>query len=152
MKWFRYYDMSSGGTEKTPYSNIYVEAASRPTADVVFTAHTGRDPGHTTCACCGEDYTVYEYTTIDEATADERGGQSVRQYVRQPDVLVIRNAPRHAAVAEQALRLRSMGVTRGAIVAWLRSQANESFALAANAIERDAHLAKPSAEVTNGKA
>lgn len=141
MKWFRYYDMSSGGTEKTPYSNIYVEAASRPTADVVFTAHTGRDPGHTTCACCGEDYTVYEYTTIDEATADERGGQSVRQYVRQPDVLVIRNAPRHAAVAE-----------RGAIVVWLRSQANESFALAANAIERDAHLAKPSAEVTNGKA
>lgn len=57
--WTRFFDMSSGGYEKLPFTTIWVEAPEAEAARI-FEDMTGRDPENVTCACCGSDYTFYE--------------------------------------------------------------------------------------------
>jgi len=70
--WTQFWDMHSGGDQKLDWAHIYIEQPedeARATFERVF----GRDPENVTCRCCGEDYTIQEYDTLEEATAYHRG-------------------------------------------------------------------------------
>ena len=107
--WTRFMDMHSGGGRKLQWSSIMIEAPEAEAIEV-FRNRFGRDPLKITCHCCGEDYSVSEYETLEEATAFGRGckptkgegwveewcGRVYRPYLTldehlaQGDVLVIR--------------------------------------------------------------
>jgi len=58
--WTRFFDMSSGGFEKTNYAIIWIEAPEEQATRVfenVFDIH----PFNITCACCGSDFSVDVY-------------------------------------------------------------------------------------------
>lgn len=57
--WTRFFDMSSGGSEKLGTTTIWIEESEHEATDL-FEQMFGRDPHNITCACCGEDYSVYE--------------------------------------------------------------------------------------------
>lgn len=54
-----FFDMCSGGSEKTDYKAYYFEA---PEIDAIelFMIITGLDPDHVTCDCCGADFSYSE--------------------------------------------------------------------------------------------
>lgn len=58
---FAFVDMHSGGRSKTSAEVWYVDAESEEAARERFTRHTGRDPDHVTCSCCGRDFWCTEY-------------------------------------------------------------------------------------------
>ena len=71
--WTHFHDMHSGGGLKIePYSHIFIEAPQEE-AELVFYNRFGRNPHRVTCSCCGEDYSVSEETTLEQATAYHRG-------------------------------------------------------------------------------
>ncbi len=74
--WTRFMDMHSGGGLKEPYGYIYIEAPFEE-AKRVFYNRFGHNPERVSCTCCGEDYSIDEHPTIEEATAFERGCLSV---------------------------------------------------------------------------
>jgi len=103
---------SGGSAQEEPYSKIYIEA-SRKEAKVIFRNRFGHDPDRVTCSCCGEDYSIYEYETLEACSAYYRNCRwskteekyieeadtaynknrkviPIEEYVRKPDVLVIR--------------------------------------------------------------
>lgn len=72
MTWTHFHDMHSGGGLKLDWPHIWIEA---PEAEAIriFETRFGRNPGHVTCNCCGEDYSLSESETLEQATAYERG-------------------------------------------------------------------------------
>ena len=75
MTWTLFWDMHSGGRTKVdPYDKIYIEAPLKE-AMAVFYSKFGRDPLHITCSCCGEDYSVDEYQSLERASAYLRNCQ-----------------------------------------------------------------------------
>jgi len=67
----RFMDMLSGGSQKEKFSHCYIEA-SEGVAKIVFHNRFGHDPENVTCSCCGDDYSISEYETLEDATAYER--------------------------------------------------------------------------------
>ncbi len=124
MSWTIFFDMhSGGGTKEPPYELILIEA---PIDDAVsvFYSRFGHSPYRVTCTCCGEDYSVDEYETLEKATAYHRncawvnggwvergaygGGlyKTLAKFINQEDVLVIpsdeiRDYERKADVPQQ---------------------------------------------------
>lgn len=89
-RWTKFFDLHSGGGRKTDWDLIVIEAPEDE-ARRLFKDRTGRDPDNVTCSCCGSDYSVYEVESLDVATAGERRrGESLDDYLRRADVLVIR--------------------------------------------------------------
>ena len=70
--WTSFMDMHSGGGLKEKWSHIYIEAPQNE-AKVIFYNRFGHNPERVTCTCCGEDYSICEHKTLNEATAYERG-------------------------------------------------------------------------------
>lgn len=70
--WTIFMDMHSGGRQKLDWPYIYIEA-SKEEAMSVFYSKFGRSPERVTCTCCGEDYSIDESETLEQATAYERG-------------------------------------------------------------------------------
>lgn len=70
--WTRFMDMHSGGGLKEGYGYIYIEAPCDE-AKVIFYNRFGHSPDRVSCTCCGEDYSIDEYPSIEKATAYERG-------------------------------------------------------------------------------
>lgn len=68
----RFMDMHSGGHLKTPYTHIYID---EPLGEAVrtFKELFKRDPDNVTCTCCGTDFVYEEYSSLEEATAYDRG-------------------------------------------------------------------------------
>jgi len=85
----------SGGVSKETYENIYIEA-SEEEAIAIFHNRFGHDPQRVSCTCCGEDYAVYEYENIEEASSFRRQQgareKTVEEYLASPSVLFIRAA------------------------------------------------------------
>lgn len=77
--WTCFFDMHSGGGQKLDYNKIYIEG-DEATARVEFKRRFGRNPDNVTCSCCGEDYDVCEYPTLEEARRFE---------YKSDDVLII---------------------------------------------------------------
>lgn len=94
--WTVFWDMHSGGGTKLAWDKIYIEAPE-DIAVRVFAAKFDRQADNVTCPCCGEDYSVSEYDSLEEASAYHRGdGPSsfrkfveLEDYVRQTDVKII---------------------------------------------------------------
>lgn len=55
--WTEFFDMSSGGSEKTEFRIIYIEADER-TAVSYFERRFGFSPYGETCECCGPDFYI----------------------------------------------------------------------------------------------
>lgn len=92
MTWTKFWDMhSGGGAKESPHENIYIEA-SEDEAVAIFYNRFGHDPNRTSCTCCGEDYSISEYESLDKATEYHRENrvQTLDEYIQNDDVLVIR--------------------------------------------------------------
>jgi hypothetical protein len=70
--WTRFMDMHSGGGSKEAWENIYIEAEEEK-AKVIFYNRFGHNPERVSCTCCGEDYSISESETLEQATGYERG-------------------------------------------------------------------------------
>lgn len=70
--WTRFMDMHSGGSLKEPQQYIYIEAERRE-AELIFQNRFGHNPYRVTCTCCGEDYSIDESETLEQASCFERG-------------------------------------------------------------------------------
>lgn len=102
LKWIHFWDMHSGGKIKEqPYKHIYIEATSQDEAEAIFYNRFGHNPNRVTCTCCGSDYSVSEYDTLEAATEFQRTKsdnctrrivKSLEAYCDREDVLVIRDA------------------------------------------------------------
>ena len=57
--WTKFFDMNSGGSEKTDWTTIYIELPEDEATEY-FEKRFGRDPHNVTCSCCGSDFIVYE--------------------------------------------------------------------------------------------
>lgn len=96
MSYFRFMDMSSGGLEKTAYSYIYIQAETEQEASKIFEDRLGCNPYNITCDCCGQDFTIREDSTLEEATKFDRWWNSfgedeegLLKYLSQKNVCVI---------------------------------------------------------------
>lgn len=69
--WTEFMDMHSGGGLKEKWEYIYIEAPEEE-AKVIFYNRFGHNPERVTCTCCGEDYSITEYKTLEEASAYNR--------------------------------------------------------------------------------
>lgn len=80
--------MHSGGSTKVkPYNKLYMEAPQR-IAEIVFYNRFGRNPHRITCTCCGEDYSLSEYDSLEQASAYHRNcayDKKEERWIEQPD-------------------------------------------------------------------
>ncbi len=74
--WTEFMDMHSGGGQKLDFAYCFIEAPEDE-ARRVFYARFGRNPNNVTCSCCGPDYSVSTYDTLEHATAYNRNLRSV---------------------------------------------------------------------------
>ncbi len=70
--WTHFMDMHSGGScKEEPYNHIFIEAPEEE-AVVIFYNRFDHNPNRISCTCCGQDYSISEYPTLEQATAYER--------------------------------------------------------------------------------
>ena len=70
--WFQFYDMHSGGGQKTDFEKIYIKASNEGEAYQIFEDKFGFSADNVTCECCGHDFWVSEYETLEDATECDR--------------------------------------------------------------------------------
>jgi hypothetical protein len=107
--WTEFWDMHSGGDLKEKWSQIFIEAPENE-AVIIFQNRFGHNPHRVTCTCCGSDYAVEEYYSLERATAFHRGcgydeeGNTIEQpstdtwrtyktldeFLKQDNILVVR--------------------------------------------------------------
>jgi hypothetical protein len=63
----RFFDLSSGGNNKEKWDIIIIKAP-KAKACKIFEKRFGHSPYDIACFCCGENYSVSEYETLEEAT------------------------------------------------------------------------------------
>jgi hypothetical protein len=117
--WTQFWDMHSGGrTKEEPFEKIYIQAPEEE-AKVIFYNRFGHNPERVSCTCCGDDYSISESKTFEQASAfhrdcewdanaGEKGAyvekvrtskyaganhkyQTAEEYMKNTDVLVIRH-------------------------------------------------------------
>lgn len=71
MVWTQFMDMHSGGGSKDKWEYIYIEAPESE-AKIIFFNRFEHNPERVTCTCCGDDYSINESETLEQATAFER--------------------------------------------------------------------------------
>jgi hypothetical protein len=86
--WTTFLDMHSGGDQKEKWGHIFIEAPEDE-AQVIFYNRFGHNPNRVTCTCCGNDYSVDEHPTLEEATEFHRKGRTVEEYRKDPTVLIV---------------------------------------------------------------
>lgn len=89
LSWFRFMDMHGGGDTKTPYAYVYVQSVNMDEAVEAFQDYLHVDPLKTTCTCCGEDFSIREGTTLEEASKYERHGHTLGAWLERKDILVL---------------------------------------------------------------
>ena len=70
--WTQFLDMHSGGGQKEKFSHCYIEAPENE-AKVIFYNRFGHSPERVSCTCCGEDYSISESETLEQASGYQRG-------------------------------------------------------------------------------
>ena len=85
-----FWDMHSGGIVKEPpYEQIFIEG-SRTEATEIFVSRFGHDPADVACPCCGENYAISEYETLEDAAKYHIGKhKGIGEYLDSPQVLVL---------------------------------------------------------------
>lgn len=88
--WTHFWDMHSGGGQKLKYAHIFIEA-SESEAKRIFQDKFHRDPDNITCDCCGSDYSISEYETLEAATSYHRRDKiSLEDFEKLEDICIIR--------------------------------------------------------------
>ena len=87
--WTRFMDMHSGGGQKEDFVRCYIEAPEAE-AVAIFYNRFRHNPNRVTCTCCGEDYSITESETLEDATEYDRGDVPLVEYCKQEGVCVIR--------------------------------------------------------------
>lgn len=89
--WVNFTDMHSGGGTKTRFENIYIEADSEERAIDIFKREFNEDPDDVACQCCGSNFSVTAYETLEDATSCDRqwSGKSLELYVKDLEVKII---------------------------------------------------------------
>lgn len=89
------WDMHGGGYTKTPYDHIFIEASEVEAAEELY-RRFGVDVDDVTCQCCGGDFSISEYDSIDEATRYHRTtygepepSVSVEDYIGRTEILYV---------------------------------------------------------------
>lgn len=83
--WTRFMDVHSGGGLKEDFQYCLIEAPEEE-AKIIFYNRFGHNPERVSCTCCGEDYSISESKSLEEATAYDRGCKWVKnKYVEEPD-------------------------------------------------------------------
>lgn len=80
---FRFFDMASGGRDKTKYETIIIEADNEQQAAQVFESKLEIDPYNTTCDCCGPDFSISSYETLDLAQQYDRESSKKIIYTKE---------------------------------------------------------------------
>lgn len=71
--WTHFWDMySGGGLKEKKLGHIFIEAPERE-AKIIFYNRFGHNPERVSCTCCGEDYSISESPSLEDATAFHRG-------------------------------------------------------------------------------
>ncbi len=86
MVWTLFMDMYSGGDRKEKWPLIFIEAPQEE-AEIIFQNRFGHNPHRVSCTCCGEDYMVDEYDSLENATAFYRGceyDEEENKYIEEP--------------------------------------------------------------------
>ncbi len=86
-KWTIFWDMNSGGGQKLDWDKIYIEGPS-DSARKIFQALFDRDPDNVTCDCCGNDYSIDEYDSLEQASAYHRKcmfDKKANKWIEKPD-------------------------------------------------------------------
>lgn len=87
-KWTLFWDMhSGGGTKEKPYEKIYIEAPEEE-AKVIFYNRFGHNPERVSCTCCGEDYSISESDTLEQASGYHRNcawDKDAKGYIEKPN-------------------------------------------------------------------
>jgi len=87
-KWTLFWDMhSGGGTKEEPYEKIYIEAPEEE-AKVIFYNRFGHNPERVSCTCCGEDYSISESDTLEQASGYHRNcawNKDAKGYIEKPN-------------------------------------------------------------------
>lgn len=111
--WTEFMDMHSGGGQKEKFAYCFIEAPEDE-AKIIFYNRFGHNPERVTCTCCGEDYSISEYKTLEQATAYERnceygyffvdtgeraGGKA--EYDRDKDAWCVRGKPVESRYIEE---------------------------------------------------
>ena len=65
MTWTKFWDMHSGGGSKEEWNFISIEAPEKE-AKIIFYNRFGHNPERVSCTCCGRDYSIDEYKTLEE--------------------------------------------------------------------------------------
>ena len=86
--WTEFFDMHSGGGSKEKFEHIYIEAPKEQ-AEVIFYNRFGHNPNRVSCTCCGQDYSVFESDTLEEATEYTRRKQTLKKFASRKDVLIL---------------------------------------------------------------
>lgn len=73
LRWFHFWDMSSGGGQKLAWKHIFIQARNEDAAVNKFKRLFDRDPNFVTCDCCGPDYSISDDDTLANLTAYHRG-------------------------------------------------------------------------------
>jgi hypothetical protein len=71
MVFTHFWDMHSGGGQKEKWNHIYIEAGEEE-AKIIFYNRFGHNPDRITCTCCGNDYSISEEETLEQATGFQR--------------------------------------------------------------------------------
>lgn len=87
--WISFLDMHSGGGTKTDYEKIFIEAENEGEGVEIFEKVFDECPYDVACECCGSNFSVGAYETLEKATEYHRRGKSLEEYVQQEDVKVI---------------------------------------------------------------
>ena len=89
--WTHFFDMHSGGGKKEEWEHIFIELPKHE-AKIYFYNRFGHNPERVTCTCCGEDYSISQYESLEKATGYYLGTGTLEDYLSKPNVLVIREA------------------------------------------------------------
>lgn len=84
--WTHFWDMHSGGGQKENFAHCFIEAPENE-AKIIFYNRFGHNPERVSCTCCGGDYSISEYETLEEATAYHRNcefDKELNEYVESP--------------------------------------------------------------------
>ncbi len=89
--WTHFMDMHSGGGRKLQWENVFINAP-KAEAIAIFEKRFDRDPYNITCDCCGEDYAVDEYPTLEAAAnywIQSARCKNLEEFLKLDHVLVI---------------------------------------------------------------
>lgn len=91
MAWTQFMDMHSGGGTKTDYEYIYIEADTEDEAEELFEEIFDEYPHSVACECCGSNFSVSSYDTLEEATNYERknGKQPLEEYLQNTSFIKV---------------------------------------------------------------